>query len=238
MVNTIFRGIDLSQFKGLDAVKHIGPSSIDINTIYQSSGNIPEIFLRGAGIPDSFITYMRSLVGKPFDYYTCFISYSNKDEAFAKRLHADLQSNGVRCWFAPEDMKIGARIRLSIDESIRTYDKLLLVLSQDSMISQWVEQEVETALAKERKENRTVIFPIRLDRQSWRSRVDGQRSSVTRAISPILPVGNTMKPITKRLLDCCSTSRQKREMVILSSHLCHYPYSSKRSQLVYDSLMV
>jgi hypothetical protein len=43
------------------------------------------------------------------------------------------------------------------------YDKLLLVLSQHSVASQWVEQEVETALEKERKEGRTVLFPIRLD---------------------------------------------------------------------------
>ena len=33
----------------------------------------------------------------------------------------------------------------------------------DSVSSQWVEQEVETALAKERQEKRTVLFPIRLD---------------------------------------------------------------------------
>lgn len=31
-------------------------------------------------------------------------------------------------------------------------------------MSQWVEQEVETAFEKERKENRTVLFPIRLDK--------------------------------------------------------------------------
>jgi hypothetical protein len=69
----------------------------------------------------------------------------------------------VRCWFAPEDLKIDDKIRTRVDESIRLYDKLLLVLSQHSVASQWVEQEVETALAKERKEQRTVLFPIRLD---------------------------------------------------------------------------
>jgi hypothetical protein len=42
-------------------------------------------------------------------YYSCFISYSSKDDAFAKRLHADLQNTGVRCWFAPHDLPIGAK---------------------------------------------------------------------------------------------------------------------------------
>ncbi len=162
---TTFGYNDLSTVKGLDTVRHTAPSYISIDTIYRSKGNIPEVFLRGAGVPDNFIKYMRSLTGHAFDLYSCFISYSSKDHAFAERLHADLQSQGVRCWFAPEDLKIGDRIRPRIDETIRTYDKLLLVLSKHSVRSQWVEQEVETALAKERETERTVLFPIRLDEE-------------------------------------------------------------------------
>ncbi len=115
-------------------------------------------------MPDSFLEIMVAITNRPIEYYTVFISYSSKNHDFAKRLYADLQSKGVRCWFAPEDLKIGDKIRARIDESIRLYDKLLLVLSQHSVSSQWVEQEVETAFAKERKENRTVLYPIRLDK--------------------------------------------------------------------------
>ncbi|HEU5375784.1 MAG TPA: TIR domain-containing protein [Ktedonobacteraceae bacterium] len=53
----------------------------------------------------------------------------------ARRLHADLQAEGVRCWFAPEDMKIGNRIRQRIDEAIHLQDKLLLLLSVHSLAS-------------------------------------------------------------------------------------------------------
>jgi len=154
---------DLSETLGLDTVIHSGPSSIGIDTVYESKGSIPETFLRGAGLPDNFITYMGSLTGKAFEFYSCFISYSSRDNIFAERLHADLQDNAVRCWFAPEDLKIGEKIRPSIDESIKKHDKLLLILSEDSVASEWVEQEVETALARERHEKRTVLFPIRVD---------------------------------------------------------------------------
>ena len=106
---------------------------------------------------------MRSLVDRPIDFYSCFISYSSKDQGFAEQLYTDLQSKGVRCWFAQEDLKIGDKIRHRIDESIHLYDRLLLVLSEYAVASQWVEQEVETALEKERKERRIVLFPIRLD---------------------------------------------------------------------------
>ena len=117
--------------KGLETVKHDGPSTIGTDTLIRSQGDIPEAFLRGAGLPDTFIDYVRSLESvDPIEYYTCFISYSSQDDDFAERLHADLQQQGVRCWFAPEDMDIGDKIRPRIDEAIRLYDKLVLVLSE------------------------------------------------------------------------------------------------------------
>lgn len=164
MALTTFVNVDLCQARGLETVIHDGPSNIDIYTLFRSEGNISELFLRGIGIPDSFITYAHSLISNPIEYYTCFISYSGKDQEFAERLHADLQSKGVRCWFAPEDMKIGDKIRPRIDESIRLYDKLLLVLSERSVMSEWVEYEVEVAMGKEQLGKPPVLFPIRLDK--------------------------------------------------------------------------
>lgn len=43
---------------------------------------IPEVFLTGAGLPNSFIAYIHSPAPGSIDYYSCFISYSGKDEAF------------------------------------------------------------------------------------------------------------------------------------------------------------
>ena len=160
---TGFNAVDLSSARGLDTMRHEGPSSIGIDTIYRSKGNIPEVFLRGAGVPEDFIVYMRSLAAHPIEFYSCFISYSSKDDDFARRLHADLQQNGVRCWFAPEDLKIGDKFRTRIDESIRIYDKLMVILTEHSIGSTWVEEEVEAALEKERKSRTLVLFPIRLD---------------------------------------------------------------------------
>jgi uncharacterized protein YjbI with pentapeptide repeats len=161
---TIFADVDLSQIKGLDTVKYFGPSTIGIDTIYRSRGEISEGFLRGCGVPNGLIEYMRSLVGKPIEYYSCFISYSSQDDEFTHRLYNDLQGAGVRCWFAPEDLKIGDKFWERIDESIRIYDKLLVVLSSASVESAWVEDEVMRALEKERQlAGRLVLFPVRLD---------------------------------------------------------------------------
>jgi hypothetical protein len=143
-------GVDLSAVKGLDTVQHKGPSSVGVETIYRSKGKISEAFLRGIGLSDTFIAYAASLTSEAIQYYSCFVSYSHRDEAFAKRVYADLQQRGVRCWYAPEDMRIGDKIRPIIDQSIRVNDKLLVVLSEHSINSAWVEKEVETAFEEER----------------------------------------------------------------------------------------
>ena len=162
---THFADVDVAEAKGLDSVKHLSPSIIGINTLFRSRGKIPEAFLRGCGVPDALIKHLPSLISSmnPIQFYSCFISYSHKDEEFAARLHSALQGKGVRCWYAPHDLSIRAKIRPAIDSSIRVYDKLLLVLSEHSVNSQWVEQEVETALLRERETNALVLFPVRLD---------------------------------------------------------------------------
>ena len=171
MGGTALAAVDLRMVQGLDTISHRGPSTIGIDTLYHSQGHIPEAFLRGAGVPDDMITYSKSLVGQPFQYHSCFISYSNRDKALAQRLHADLQDKGVRCWFAPEDVKIGHEFRSRLDESIQVYDRLLLILSESSVKSRWVQKEVETAFEKEVQENRMVMFPIRIDEAVMNSAV-------------------------------------------------------------------
>ena len=159
---TIFGQTDLSRCKGLERCRHTGPSIVDLETL-QRSGSLPRAFLRGVGLQEAMIGNLPSLLNQPIRYYRPFISYSSKDEAFADRLFADLQAKGVRCWFAPEDMKIGDRLEETIDKAIRQQDKLLLILSKTSVTSAWVRREVRTALAEEKQHGRTVLFPVRLD---------------------------------------------------------------------------
>ncbi len=174
MLRTVLNHLDLAQVKGLESVLHFGSSDIGIVTIYLSQGQIPEVFLRGAGVPENFIEYMRSLTGQAFVYYSCFISHSSQDKDFCQRLYNDLQAAGVRCWLASEDLKIGDRFWERIDESIRLHDKLLIVLSEHSVERAWVRREVLSALEKEdQSPGTTVLFPVRLDetvmttRQPW-----------------------------------------------------------------------
>ena len=162
LIETVLSNVNLSTTKGLSTCTHSGPSAIDHRTIVKSK-DVPLVFWRGCGLPDALIDYMPSLACDPIQFYSCFISYSSKDQEFADRLHADLQNAGVRCWFAPHDLPIGAKTWDGIDEAIRTRDKVLLILSESAIASDWVEDEVTTAFAEERRRKELVLFPVRLD---------------------------------------------------------------------------
>ncbi len=95
---------------------------------------------------------------------SCFMSYSAKDAPFAERLHCDLTKRGVRCWFAPEHLRIGDRIMSTIERVIGNCDRILVILSESSIDSDWVEREVNEALRlEEERRGSSLLFPIRLD---------------------------------------------------------------------------
>ncbi|MDY7001719.1 MAG: toll/interleukin-1 receptor domain-containing protein, partial [Thermodesulfobacteriota bacterium] len=174
----IFGNVDLSETQGLHSVRHLGPSTIGIDTLYRSQGKIPRIFLQGAGVPDNLITSVDSLaVRSP----SCFVIYSTRDRQFAERLYADLQTAGVRCWLAPEEVDIEDKIRLRIDASIRVHGNVLLILSRHSVDCVWVKDEAQTAFEVESKRKETVLFPVRLDQsvmdtdQAWAASIRATR---------------------------------------------------------------
>jgi hypothetical protein len=178
---TVFGGIDLTSVIGLETCRHHGPSFIDHITLGRS-GPLPLSFLRGVGLSDRLIEYLPSLLSQAIESYSCFISYSTKDQVFAERLHADLQNKGVRCWFAPHDLPIGAKTWDAIDEAIKSRDKLLLILSKNSINSDWVEDEVQKAFAEERDRKQLVLFPVRIDgtvmetAEPWARKLRDQRN--------------------------------------------------------------
>jgi len=161
--HTIFGDVNLRVAQGLETVNHVGPSTLGIDTFYRSQGKLPERFLRGAGIPPSFIASFASTLGMPIEYTTCVISYAREDQVFVDHLYADLQRKGVRCWLVQRNQEKGEAIHDGVEETIPRYDQLLLVLSEHSVQSAWVAKEVKATFEQESQQKRRVLFPLRLD---------------------------------------------------------------------------
>lgn len=171
MGETSFVDVDLSTSLGLDSVNHKSGSHLTVGTLQLSHGQIPDSFLRGAGVPLVLIEHARQLRSELARkrYYTCFVSYSRKDLPFAVHLQERLESRGIQCWRDDHEILFGENIETAIRRNIERCDKLLLCCSERSLRSEWVEREIEAALQKEemlatqKGGSPAFLLPINLD---------------------------------------------------------------------------
>ena len=78
-----------------------------------------------------------------------FLSPPRADRSFAEQLQHDLQNNGVACWLAPDKWGANDETRPRLNPVVQLYDKLLLVLSQQSVKNEWLMPEIYKALYRE-----------------------------------------------------------------------------------------
>ncbi len=162
---TRWNDVDFRGVIGLPAVRHLGPSTIGCDTLIASHGQIPDEFLRGCGVSDDFITFAHTLAQTP-RYDSVILSYDPEDAALGTRLYDDLQISHVRCWAYPLNMKLGERadgIYLNPKDVMRIRQKLVVLISQSGIQSEWLPNEMKVALRQEEQDQRILVVPITLD---------------------------------------------------------------------------
>ena len=80
-----------------------------------------------------------------------FISYARKDIKFARRLAADLEEAGFDVWWDISDLKGGDDWVRFIPAAIQTSQYFVVLLSPDSVQSEWVAKEYSYALRLRKK---------------------------------------------------------------------------------------
>ena len=182
-----FDHLDLSEVIGLENVIHEAPSDITLSTLMFSRGKIPENFLSGCGLNDWEIEeaklYNPSLSNdevnkalyrvyelrgsQALQISPLFVSYSHANSEFVDKVGKRLTKEGIRFWRDIHDMKSG-RLEKQIDRAMRLNPTVLLVLSKNSLSSDWVEHEVHNARGLEKEMGRDVLCPVALD-DSWKN---------------------------------------------------------------------
>lgn len=94
---------------------------------------------------------------KPHDI---FISYSSLDSEFVENLVSKLRSKGVSLWFDKSEIKPGDYLRERINAAIDNVDYLLTVISENSISSEWVRREIDSAMVRELDEKQIRLIPL------------------------------------------------------------------------------
>ena len=94
-----------------------------------------------------------------------FVSYGGPDEAFAKKLDAELRERGVkRTFLFCRDAIPGKRLHRVMKEAVNEHDRVVLICSRDSLDRPGVLNEIEEAFQREAREGgSTILIPVTLD---------------------------------------------------------------------------
>ena len=162
---TVLQDCDLRGAIGLDLVRHDAPSSIGLDTVYRSGGQLSAAFLAGAGVPESLATLQEAISSAPADLAECYISCRDEDEEFARKLSEDLSAVGVKAWVFSQRVRGNPLVsRLSssdqeeIERWIRHYDKLIVVASSRALDTEAILNDITAARDKQQSADRWLLY--------------------------------------------------------------------------------
>lgn len=122
-------------------------------------------FGRVAGMePDVAGRNPKFQVSKSIVRPSVFIGHSSVDKPFVRRLVTQLNNDGVETWLDELEIRIGESIHQKVNEGLKRSDFFIVVLSQASVKSPWVQEELSSAAHIEKYAAKGVfILPILLE---------------------------------------------------------------------------
>jgi hypothetical protein len=92
-----------------------------------------------------------------------FLSHSHKDKPFARKIAQQLSAHGMRVWLDEAELLVGDSLITKIEIAIKDCSYLGVILSPNSVNSDWVRKEVSIALTEEIQGKRVKVLPLLTD---------------------------------------------------------------------------
>lgn len=89
-----------------------------------------------------------------------FISHSSKDKPFVRKLKRDLELNYIESWLDEDELLPGDSLLEKLSSALKSSTHLMIILSPNSVESDWVKYELENALKYVEEETLSKIIPI------------------------------------------------------------------------------
>jgi hypothetical protein len=94
-----------------------------------------------------------------------FISYSHKDKSFVDMLTKDFDTYKITYWLDEKELQIGDMLLRNLREGIDKSQFLLIILSKNSISSEWVQRELDLALNEEISKGVIKVLPAVIDKE-------------------------------------------------------------------------
>lgn len=120
-----------------------------------------------------------------------FIGYAHQDNQFVEKLAEDIEEYGIEFWCDLWKFQAGYSLRTKVEQGVNAGDCLFVVLSQHSINSKWVENEISMALLKELEGRKIFFLPLLIDNSEIPLRLKGKffadfRSDYEKGIETIM----------------------------------------------------
>jgi len=92
-----------------------------------------------------------------------FISYSAKDKKFVEKLSKNLEDSKIEVKHAERALKSVDPILSYVKNVINEYDFIIVVVSKESIKSQWVNHEIASVLINEKSHEETILIPVLIE---------------------------------------------------------------------------